>query len=122
VSDLLADLAARDVRVWREGERLAYDAPEGAMTAHLLARLRAEKADILARLAASAATVSVAVYPAGDAPMPGDALDRLFARFGRFVEIEPAPARCPACWDAYDPVAGPCPTCHPPAGREGVDR
>jgi amino acid adenylation domain-containing protein len=57
VPEILAELAARGVRLWRDGDKLAYDAPKGALTPATIAELKARKPDILAALAPAAATL-----------------------------------------------------------------
>lgn len=47
--DLLNELDARDIRLWREGTRLRYNAPSGALTAALRAEIAARKAALLER-------------------------------------------------------------------------
>lgn len=67
VQELLADLAARDIRLslHNNGTELDYDAPGGAFTEALKARVRDLKPEILAALrAATAAENIVAVFPA----------------------------------------------------------
>ena len=49
-SQLLADLQTRGIRVTVAGERLRVDAPRGALTADLRAKLTANKSQILAQL------------------------------------------------------------------------
>lgn len=53
VSELLAALAALDVRLWIDGDQLRLDAPKGALTPDLLKVLKASKAEVIALLAAS---------------------------------------------------------------------
>jgi thioesterase domain-containing protein len=48
VSELLADLAAKDIKVWVEGDRLRCNAPAGALTAELRDQLRDRKGEIIA--------------------------------------------------------------------------
>jgi hypothetical protein len=50
IDALLAELRAADVRLWVDGDRLAYDAPPGVMTDDRLARLRADRDGLLAML------------------------------------------------------------------------
>ena len=92
--DLLAELARAGVVLWREGDALRYRAPAGAMTPDRLDRLRAQKAEVLARLADAARTVRVEIR-------------------------EPEPLRCYACRSVRDQREPVCPTCHPPPGRAG---
>jgi len=47
---LLRDLRDRDVRLWREADRLCYRAPSGILTPALLDRIRSMKPDLLALL------------------------------------------------------------------------
>lgn len=48
--DVLNDLKSRDVRLSARGDRLAWEAPAGVMTADLKAMLASRKADLLAVL------------------------------------------------------------------------
>ena len=50
IQELLSQLVKLDIKLWVEGERLRYNAPQGAMTPELLAQLVEHKAGILARL------------------------------------------------------------------------
>ncbi|HEY0606708.1 MAG TPA: condensation domain-containing protein, partial [Herpetosiphonaceae bacterium] len=72
--ELLARLRDLGIRLWSEGERLRYHAPEGALTAELRAEIVARKAEILAFLdqAASATQpIAAAIPPASRAePLP----------------------------------------------------
>lgn len=53
---LVADLRARGVRLWREGDQLRWQAPRpGVVHAEELERLRAAKAEVIAMLEAEAA-------------------------------------------------------------------
>ena len=45
-SELLADLAVKDIKVWVEGDRLRCSAPAGAMTAELRDQLKGRKGEI----------------------------------------------------------------------------
>jgi hypothetical protein len=49
-ADLVAELRGRGVILSARGERLAYDAPSGVVTAEVLAALKAHKTEILATL------------------------------------------------------------------------
>jgi amino acid adenylation domain-containing protein len=57
--DLLAQLAAKGVRLQAEGQRLRCHAPPGVLTAPLLDQLRARKADILRELTVEAAPLAL---------------------------------------------------------------
>ncbi|GAA4083705.1 non-ribosomal peptide synthetase [Nonomuraea soli] len=46
--DLLEEFAGAGIRLWREGERLRFRAPQGAMTEPRLRQLRSRKAELLA--------------------------------------------------------------------------
>jgi len=46
-AEFVAELQARGIRVWAEGERLRYDAPAGGLTPDLRDQLRARKAALL---------------------------------------------------------------------------
>jgi hypothetical protein len=50
VALLQGELAAADVRLTIDGDQLAYDAPPGAMTPNLLAKLRKHKHELMALL------------------------------------------------------------------------
>jgi amino acid adenylation domain-containing protein/FkbM family methyltransferase len=53
--ELLSYLRRQGVRLWVEGERLRYSAPQGALTPDLLARIAERKAEIIAFLRRAAA-------------------------------------------------------------------
>ena len=93
VETLLAELWAADVRLRIEGDRLAFDGPAGAMTADLLARLRADRDGLLKALRPETAG------PEAADPAP----------------IDRAPSiRCPACGGidlADDPSGLRCRSC-----------
>jgi amino acid adenylation domain-containing protein len=55
IDEFLAHLRSLDVKLWADGERLRYSAPEGTMTSTLLEQLRERKAEILAFLCQAAA-------------------------------------------------------------------
>lgn len=81
VKTLLGDLRSADVHLRIDGDRLAFDAPAGVMTADLLARVRVDRAGLMAILSRAADPAAVA-RPTPDDPAP----------------IDRAPAiRCPAC-------------------------
>jgi hypothetical protein len=61
VVELLNDLQARDVRLGVRGDRLAYDAPAGAMTPYVRTILVARKAEVLAVLAGDWYAAAMAV-------------------------------------------------------------
>lgn len=50
IDQLLTDLQRRHVRVWADGGRLRYDAPQGALTEAIIADLRVHKGAILEHL------------------------------------------------------------------------
>ena len=50
VHELLGRLRQLDIRLWAQGDRLRYDAPQGAMNGALQEELRAHKAELLAVL------------------------------------------------------------------------
>ena len=52
VAELLAELNARDVRLWLDGDQLRVDAPKGALTPELLKQLKSAKAEVMALLSA----------------------------------------------------------------------
>jgi hypothetical protein len=47
---LFAQLEQLDIKLWLEGERLRFDAPQGALTSELRTQLQTRKADIILRL------------------------------------------------------------------------
>jgi hypothetical protein len=47
---LLEELDRLDIKVWVSGEKLSYDAPRGAVTPELLARIKECKPELLAQL------------------------------------------------------------------------
>jgi thioesterase domain-containing protein len=57
ISELLATLAVRDIKVWVEGNRLRCDAPAGALMAELRDQLRDRKNEIIAFLNMAKAVV-----------------------------------------------------------------
>lgn len=57
---LLQELRDRDVRLWREADRLCYRAPSGILTPALLDRIRSLKPDMLALLEHHARNASAA--------------------------------------------------------------
>ncbi|MEM9290621.1 MAG: amino acid adenylation domain-containing protein [Acidobacteriota bacterium] len=52
LGSLLAELKRRDIRLWREGDALRFDAPEGGFPAELKALVKVHRAEILEHLAA----------------------------------------------------------------------
>lgn len=58
--ELLTSLNDLGVRLWVEGDGLRYSAPKGALTPDLVARLRAEKADLIAFLRRAQSAVPAA--------------------------------------------------------------
>src|SRR5580700_5208125 len=50
VDSLLEDMARQGVKLWVEGSRLRYSSSRGPLSEELLAKLRENKADLLARL------------------------------------------------------------------------
>ncbi|QIG92109.1 MULTISPECIES: thioesterase domain-containing protein [unclassified Bradyrhizobium] len=64
-SELLADLAVKDIKVWVEGDRLRCNAPAGALTAELRGQLQDRKGEIIAflNMATAAATQQPAIIP-----------------------------------------------------------
>jgi len=63
VAELLADFVARGIRLRREGDKLAYDAPRRALTPEVIAELRARKPEILGFLQDPPAQATI---PRGD--------------------------------------------------------
>ena len=65
VSELLADLAVKDIKVWVEGDRLRCNAPTGALTAEFRDQLRDRKGEIIAfvNMATAAARQQPAIIP-----------------------------------------------------------
>lgn len=62
---LFAQLASADIRLWLDGERLRFDAPQGALTPELRSQLQTHKAEIITHLqqADTAAQNEVRNYP-----------------------------------------------------------
>ena len=56
INALFAKLAAVDIRLFLDGERLRFDAPQGALTDALRSELQTHKADIIAHLQAHQAS------------------------------------------------------------------
>ncbi|WP_208338929.1 non-ribosomal peptide synthetase, partial [Aetokthonos hydrillicola] len=74
ISELLSYLRSLDVKLWIDGDRLRYSAPEGALTPLLLSEIREHKTEILQFLQ-QANLVSRSTYPpikpiARDAELP----------------------------------------------------
>jgi thioesterase domain-containing protein len=65
VSELLADLAVKDIKVWVEGDRLRCNAPAGALTAEFRDQLRDRKGEFIAflKMATAAARQQPAIIP-----------------------------------------------------------
>ena len=64
--ELLSELRHLDVRLWLDGDRLRYRAPQGVMTPERLARLSERKSEVIALLRGSeAATARPPLLPAG---------------------------------------------------------
>ncbi|UPK08314.1 thioesterase [Bradyrhizobium sp. 170] len=65
VSELFAGLAAKDIKVWVEGDRLRCNAPAGALTAEFRDQLRDRKGEIIAflNMATAAARQQPAIIP-----------------------------------------------------------
>lgn len=51
VTDLLGELERRDIKLWRDGATLKFDAPSGALDDHLREQIKALKPDLLRTLA-----------------------------------------------------------------------
>ncbi|MCP2214734.1 thioesterase domain-containing protein [Bradyrhizobium elkanii] len=64
-SELLADLAVKDIKVWVEGDRLRCNAPAGALTAELRDQLQGRRGEIIAflNMATAATTQPPAIVP-----------------------------------------------------------
>src|SRR5687767_2046244 len=52
--ELLSELLKLDIKLWMDGERLRYNAPQGVMTPELQAELVKHKTEIIVRLQSSA--------------------------------------------------------------------
>lgn len=65
IPGLLAGLAAKDIKVWVEGDRLRCNAPAGALTAEFRDQLRDRKGEIIAflNMATAAARQQPAIIP-----------------------------------------------------------
>ncbi|MDJ0836638.1 MAG: amino acid adenylation domain-containing protein [Acidobacteriota bacterium] len=64
VTDLMTDLRERGVKLWVEGEKLRFKAPEKAMTPDLMGRLRRHKQDLLDFLAQASGNVRAPIRTA----------------------------------------------------------
>jgi amino acid adenylation domain-containing protein len=72
ITDLIADLSQRDVRLWLDGDQLRFKAPQGSLTAELKAQLAEHKHDLvefLRRVQSSLAPSISAAQRAGDPPL-----------------------------------------------------
>ena len=73
--ELLSVLNSKDIEIWADGDRLRYNAPEGALTPDLRKELTARKSEILALLRQTDTVTSSASFPlkpvsrAGDLPL-----------------------------------------------------
>lgn len=67
IPELLSRLVKLDIKLWVDGERLRYSAPQGAMTPELQAELVKHKTDVVARLRASVSSAEQGVVTG---PMP----------------------------------------------------
>src|SRR3569832_2097129 len=64
IEQFLGKLAALDVKVWLDGDKLRLNAPDGVVTPELRAELAARKADIVAFLSQAASAPSKGIAPA----------------------------------------------------------
>ena len=63
VNELLSHLRNLDIKLWAEGQRLRYNAPQGVLTPELRAELTQRKAEILAFLQQADAVLDATVEP-----------------------------------------------------------
>ncbi|HEY9673073.1 MAG TPA: condensation domain-containing protein [Waterburya sp.] len=63
VNELLSHLRSLDIKLWAEGQRLRYNAPQGVLTPELRAELAQCKAEILAFLQQADAVLDATVEP-----------------------------------------------------------
>ena len=64
IEQFIGKLAALDVKVWLDGDKLRLNAPDGVVTPELRAELAARKADIVAFLSQAASAPSKGIAPA----------------------------------------------------------
>ncbi|MCO6458767.1 MAG: hypothetical protein J5I93_25955 [Pirellulaceae bacterium] len=99
LADLLADCDAHGIRLaLADGDGLAIDAPQDALTPDLLARLKAHKADLLAMLRSAPEVTlnnqadAAAVWQAaldrldGDPLFPADVMEAMRAAEARWID------------------------------------
>ena len=98
-AELLAKLGSKDIKVWAEGDRLRYDAPQGALTPDLREELVNRKAEILALLHRADTPTSSAALPltpvSRDRPL---ALSFAQQRLWFLDQLEPAQSAFNMAW------------------------
>lgn len=90
-AELLRDLHARDIRLSRDGDRLVYDAPEGAVTEEMLTLFREHKHELLSMLTTS-------TQQAGPAPLDPDYPCVVCGAVDRWHDVQADLWRCRQCW------------------------
>jgi hypothetical protein len=91
VETLMAELSGLGVVLRIDGDRLAFDAPEGVLVGDLLARVRADRAGLVAML-------SRAVDPPAADPAPSDRAPSIRCPCGGFdLADDPGGLRCRSC-------------------------
>lgn len=85
--ELLARLAASDIRLWADQERLRFNAPAGAMTPELRATVAEHRDELLRLLGGRAAPGQVGAADDRDGPVP---LSPAQEHMWRFLEATPA--------------------------------
>jgi len=72
IPELLSDLRDLDIKLWVDGNRLRYSAPDGALTPELRARLTKQKTEVLAFLLESNLADPSTLLPIGRISRTGD--------------------------------------------------
>jgi len=102
VNDLLEELRCRGIRLWREGDNLRFNAPSGALTGELRAKLTAHKAELLAHLSDTTAGILIPLIDrTGGVPL-SFAQERLWV----LDRLEPGLSsyNIPYCWRITGPL------------------
>ncbi len=103
MKDLIEELRQLDIKLWRDGDNLRFNAPAGALTPELRARLIAHKAELLSHC--SDAPLAATTIPRADR---GARLPLSFAQERLWVleRLEPGLAayNMPQCWRITGPL------------------
>ena len=99
--DLLGDMRRRGVVLTAQGDRLAFDAPAGVMTAELRATLAARKAELMAFLAGKFAAAADALLATVDDNEAREALAYAFFERAGIAEFDGGMSRPEAEFAAY---------------------